>query len=310
MRNTPIKEPVLIIVGPTAIGKTELSIELAERFNCEIISVDSMQVYRFMNIGTAKVSIEERALVPHHLIDIVDPDEEYNAAQFRIDCVKAIDDIHRRGKIPLLTGGTGLYYQSLLGGVHQEIPSDPDIKIKLLKRLSEEGTYNLHKELRAVDSVTAERVHENDSQRIVRGLEVFQISGKKWSDFLAEHKLSKKPLLDTCLCLGLTMDRNDLYQRINLRCQIMFAEGLEDEVRSLLARGYSENLKSMNSIGYRHMVSHINSLWDLDETLELVARDTRRYAKRQYTWFKKMDEIIWVEKGATDVIINHINNFL
>ncbi|MFT5698696.1 MAG: tRNA dimethylallyltransferase [Desulforhopalus sp.] len=292
-----IKAPqVLVLIGPTAIGKTALSLDLALRFNCEIISVDSMQVYRFMDIGTAKASLAERALVPHHLIDVVDPDEDYDAARFTRDATELIREITSRGKLPLLTGGTGLYLKSLLDGIFPEAPSDKKVRAELKVRLESEGAHALHEELIACDSISATKIHMNDTQRLLRALEVFHTTGVAWSTHLAKQNNKQAGGVPVdALQIGLTCDRKKLYERINMRCDLMIQGGLEGEVLELIQRGYSPELKSMGSIGYRHMAGYINSTYTREEMVRLLARDTRRYAKRQYTWFNNTKDVKWVD---------------
>lgn len=311
MEEKRITKPVLIIVGPTAIGKTELSLELAERYNCEIISADSMQVYRYMDIGTAKVSPEERGRVRHHLIDIVNPDENYDAAKFASDCLEAITDIHKRGKTPLITGGTGLYIKALLYGIFPDAPSDASIRKKLQGRLKSEGCSKLHEELSLCDSISAIKIHKNDTQRLLRALEVYYITGKPWSEHLAAHKTQgNHTRLTNLLQIALTCQRNLLYERINLRTETMIQSGLEGEVRKLLSMGYKPELKAMGAIGYKHMVNCISGIWSEEKMIELLARDTRRYAKRQYTWFSKIDDLQWIDISEKDKIIPLINRWL
>ena len=291
-----IEQPCLVLVGPTAIGKTDLSLSLARRYDCEIVSVDSMQVYRHMDIGTAKASLSERSEIPHHLIDIVDPDENYDAARFAIDGLQAIRDIHSRGKIPLLTGGTGLYLRALFEGIFPGVPVDEQTRQILKDRLVTEGASKLHEELSLCDSISAKRIHANDSQRILRALEVFYISGVPLSEHILSHKKQTEGVqFKNALQIALTTDRKILYQRINKRCDAMLDSGLEDEVRKLLAMGYDPKLKAFGSIGYRHMINYIEGYWTKDEAVRLLARDTRRYAKRQYTWFSKLSELHWFD---------------
>ncbi len=290
-----IDAPVLVLVGPTAIGKTELSLQLAEQFHCEIVSVDSMQVYRFMDIGTAKVSVEERARIPHHLIDVVDPNEEYDAACFVRDAMRAIEDIHGRGRVPLLTGGTGLYLRALIDGLSAGIGQFPEIREQLQQRLTSAGSDKLHDELCGCDRVSAERINKNDTHRLLRALEIFQATGRPWSEHIALHQQQKTTRFSNMLQIGLTCSRELLYRRIDMRTSLMLGSGLEQEVRGLIARGYSPELKSMQAIGYRHMSNYLNKEWDLPETERLLARDTRRYAKRQYTWFAANPALVWLE---------------
>jgi tRNA dimethylallyltransferase len=296
MSQSPIIDaPVLVLVGPTAIGKTELSLQLAEQFHCEIVSVDSMQVYRFMDIGTAKVNIFERARIPHHLIDMVDPDEEYDAACFVRDAMRAIEDIHGRGRVPLLTGGTGLYLRALIDGLSAGIGQFPEIREQLQQWLTSVGSDKLHEELCRCDRISAERINANDTHRLLRALEIFQATGRPWSEHIALHQQQKTPRFSNMLQIGLTCDRELLYRRIDMRTTLMLGSGLEQEVKGLIGRGYNPQLKSMQSIGYRHMSNYINNIWDITETERLLARDTRRYAKRQYTWFAANPALEWFE---------------
>ena len=288
------KIPVLVLVGPTAVGKTNISLQLAQEFGCEIISMDSMQVYRFMDIGTAKILPEERQGIAHHCIDIVNPDDEYDAARFAEDARLAIAEIHTRGKIPLLTGGTGLYLKALQEGLFQAPPSNPGFRAQLKQRIEREGATKLHAELAQVDIISAQRIHENDSARIIRGLEIFHLSGIPWSEFLLQHKQGEN--LDhglKFLLFGLNCSREDLYRRINIRTGIMIESGFEQEVRSLLHQGYSRDLKSMKSIGYKHMLQYIYGEIAHQEMIDMIARDTRRYAKRQLTWFNNLENLQW-----------------
>lgn len=302
---------MVVLVGPTAIGKTELSLALAHHYQSEIVSVDSMQVYRFMDIGTAKASRQERAAIPHHLIDIVNPNEDYDAARYAADATRAIGDIHNRGKLPLLTGGTGLYLQALLQGIFPGVPVDDKIRSELRLRLETEGCSKLHEELKTIDRSSAERIHPNDSQRLLRALEVYYLSGVPWSEhLLAQRGQSPEVTFADVLQIGLTCDRDHLYERINRRCEAMVAEGLESEVRDLLARGYERTAKSFGSIGYRHMINYIDGKWSRDDMARLLARDTRRYAKRQYTWFARMDKLLWFQTKDKEKIFGLVEEWL
>lgn len=299
------------LIGPTAVGKTELSIKLALQFNCEIISVDSMQVYRFMDIGTAKATTDERQHVPHHLIDIVDPDEDYHAGRFVEDCLEAIGGIHRRGAIPLLTGGTGLYLQALKNGLFDAPPRDEEIRDHILKRLEEAGSQALHEELSSYDPESARRIHPHDRSRLVRAIEVYLSSGVALSEHLRRQASKKKGIdFSNFISVGITCERDKLYQRINLRTGQLLDQGLEAEVQGLLDRGYDPGLKSMQSIGYRHMVKHIRGEWDLDQCRQFLARDTRRYAKRQYTWFNRDQSIRWFDLKNVSKIYSYLETNL
>lgn len=281
----------IVLVGPTAVGKTDLSLEIAEKFSCEIISVDSMQVYRYMDVGTAKPSRLERKRIPHHLIDIVDPDEDFTVADFIKDAAQAIAQISGRGYLPLLVGGTGLYLKGLQEGLFEIAPIDLRFRKDLRKRLQEEGRQRLYAELRSHDPLAAKKIHPNDTQRLLRALEIFYSTGTPWSEHTANQKVGGP--LRNALKLGLTCDRKLLYEKINLRVESMVRQGLRDEVQTLLDKGYGSNLKSMQSIGYRHMINYLAGKWSWERTIELLARDTRHYAKRQYTWFRRDPEINW-----------------
>jgi tRNA dimethylallyltransferase len=313
-------QKLLVLCGPTAVGKTELSLQIAERFSCEIIGVDSMQVHRHMDIGTAKPTPAEMARIPHYLIDIVDPDEIYTLGRFIDDAEAAIQTIHNHDNMPLLAGGTGLYFRGLLEGVFDEnaiAANDPAVKGQkknqsirqdLRKKLAEEGNDVLHRKLAEVDAASAERIHPNDTQRVLRGLEVFYTTGIPWSQHLA--KQTKKREQYQALKIGLTRPREELYARIDQRVRLMAEQGLLDEVKKLLAMGYDKKLKTMQSIGYRHMLNFLDGIWTWEQTLELLSRDTRHYAKRQYTWFTKDLEIIWHDVREQDTIFHDIENFL
>lgn len=306
-----IEKPVIVLIGPTAIGKTALSLDVAERFSCEVISVDSMQVYQYMNIGTAKVTPEEMKGIPHHLIDIVKPDEHYDAARFAADSLEQIRQIHARGRIPLLTGGTGLYLRALLRGIFEDPASDDGLRSELKARLDREGRRKIHSELSNIDQQSAARIHENDTHRLLRALEVYYLTGKTWTEHIdAQSRSEPSAQFKHILKIGLTTKREHLYQRINLRSKQMFDSGLEEEVRWLLNHGYSAQLKSMQSIGYRHALNVINGVWDQGRALELLARDTRRYAKRQYTWFSADEDLIWLDVSDPDAILHLIKTWI
>jgi tRNA dimethylallyltransferase len=315
-----LKQKLLVLCGPTAVGKTELSLEIAEKFSCEIIGVDSMQVYRYMDIGTAKPTTTERARITHYLIDVVNPDENYTLGRFVKDAEEAIQTIDSHKNIPLLAGGTGLYFKGLLEGVFDESnyaaenksgslgEKNKSFKQKLRQKLQEEGNEAMHSELAKVDPDSAKRIHSNDTQRILRGLEIYYLTGITWSNHLTNHK--KKNSQYKVLKIGLTRPREELYERIDQRVQFMANEGLLSEVKKLLVMGYGKELKAMQSIGYRHMLNYIDGSWTWEQTLELLARDTRHYAKRQYTWFNNDPEIIWHDVREKDNILQDIGKFL
>lgn len=308
--NESINAPVLVLVGPTAIGKTDLSLHLASEYDCEIISMDSMQVYRYMDIGTAKVTVEERGDIPHHLIDILNPDEQYDAARFVHDALTAIKTIVAKGKTPLITGGTGLYLAALLRGLFDEPSIDDAIRITLRERLASEGREVLYQELRQVDPVSHARIHVNDTQRLLRGLEIYQSTGIPWSEHLARQRNSKHaPLLRRTMQIGLTCEKEMLHNRIKERSFKMMNDKFHQEVEFLLAKGYSPDLPSMQAIGYRHMYACISGQWEMEAATTMLIQDTQRYAKRQMTWFRRQQEIQWYDIREKNTIIYDVKQF-
>lgn len=299
-----IDSPVLVLIGPTAIGKTSLSLAMAVQFGCEIVSMDSMQVYRHMDIGTAKPSPRERAAVRHHLIDIADPDEQYDAARFVADALRAMRQIAAAGKIPLLTGGTGLYLKALTQGLFSVdgAGDSASIRDRLLERLRKEGRGALFRELTEKDPATAARLHPNDSQRLLRALEILQATGVPWSAHLM-HQGEPPVRLPKLRQIGLNCERQVLYRRIEERSEQMLAQGLLAEVAKLRQMGYSTKLPSMQAIGYRHANQYLDGVCDHAEMRRLLVRDTRRYAKRQLTWFRAMPAIHWYDREEGDEIL-------
>lgn len=292
--------PIIVLVGPTAVGKTALSLQLVQRFDCEIISMDSMQVYRRMDIGTAKPSPEEQALVPHHLIDVVEPDDQYDAARFVNDALTAIADIASRNRTVLLTGGTGLYLKALFEGLFDGLPTNEIIREQLRERLEQGGREVLHAELCRIDPAAGARVHANDTQRLLRGLEIYLTSGRTWTELIAEQQHQKdeqKKRFTRVFQVALDCEREQLCQRIEQRGQLMLEQGLIEEVEQLRSIGYSPELPSMQSIGYKHVNNLLSGKWNQNEMLEYLVRDTRRYAKRQMTWFRKNQELNWFARN-------------
>lgn len=286
------KEKLVVILGPTAVGKTKLSIDLAKRFNGEIISGDSMQVYKGLDIGTAKITEEEMDGVPHYLIDIKNPDEPFSVAEFQELVRKQITDITLRGKLPFLVGGTGLYIQSVLNDYQfSDIPSDPEFRSRLEERAKIEGAEVLHEELRKVDSESAERVHPNNVRRVIRALEIFHCTGKTMTDYLSEQ--APELLYDTAL-IGLTMDREKLYSRINMRVDIMMEQGLLKEVKKLHEQGLRE-CQSIQAIGYKELYLYFDDKLSLEDAIENLKQNSRRYAKRQLTWFRNKLNVEWFD---------------
>jgi tRNA dimethylallyltransferase len=293
------------------VGKTELSLAIAERYNGEIVSVDSMQVYTYMDIGTAKPSREERRGVAHHLFDVVTPDQSYDAASFARDAANSIEGILQRNRLPILAGGTGLYLKALLQGLFAAPAVDATVRRHLQQRLLDEGLSSLYLQLQGIDPIAAQRIGATDRQRILRALEIYLSSGVSWTEHLqrqADHL--SPPQYTNTLHIGLSCDRRQLYSRIDQRCGAMVSKGLEEEVISLLSRGYHRNLKPMGAIGYRHMLDYLEGRDDKAAMLEKMSRDTRRYAKRQFTWFSRNNAIQWFLPNETLKIFSAIDQWL
>lgn len=288
------KDLLVAIVGPTAVGKSEVAIEIAQKIGSEIVSADSMQIYRYMDIGTAKPTIEERELVPHHMIDIVYPDEEFSAADFQKRAKSCIKSIYQNDKIPLVVGGTGFYINALCYDyTFSPAGKDENLREHLKKEAEEKGADYLYNQLVQIDPEAAAKIHPNNLRRIIRALEVCKTTGKPFSYYVKMTKMGKSPY--DLLIFGLTMSRDELYRRINKRVVSMIEKGFIDEVEKLLEMGYDKNLKSMQGLGYRQVIQYLEGRLTLDEAIDLIARDTRRYAKRQYTWFLRDQNIIWLD---------------
>jgi len=302
------KPKIIIICGPTGVGKTSVAIKIAGVVNGEIISADSMQIYRYMDIGTAKPTMEEQSRIRHHIIDIVDPDENFDAAKFLKKAHEKIVELYTAGITPIVVGGTGLYIKALVHGLFDTGNVNLDVRKRLKKEAVTSGTGVLHKRLAEYDPDAADRIHPNDTYRIIRALEMVETTGKTISKHQEDHGFTDKRY--RVIKIGLKMDRNVLYDRINKRVDEMLKKGLLDEVRGLLERGCSENLKSMQSIGYRHIVDFIKGRLSWDEALRTIKRDTRRYAKRQMTWFNADPEIVWTNPDRVEDIILRVKDFL
>lgn len=288
-----MKPRLIVVLGPTASGKSAAALDLAARFDGEIISADSQQVYRYMDIGTAKPSPQQRAQVPHHLIDVVDPDEAFSAADFRRLGLESIGAIGGRGKNIVVCGGTGLYIKALIEGLFVGPGRDPEIRRELERQAREQGLGALYRRLQRCDSAAAGRIHPHDRQRTIRALEVYLLTGRKLSEWQSEHNFADRSM--DVLKIGLDRSRADLYARIDSRCDQMIQSGLVNEVRKLMEMGYALNLKPLQSVGYRHAGWSIEGRMALDDAVAMMKRDTRRLAKRQLTWFRRDPEIRWFE---------------
>ncbi|WP_205665765.1 tRNA (adenosine(37)-N6)-dimethylallyltransferase MiaA [Anoxybacter fermentans] len=288
--------PLLVIVGPTAVGKTDFSLTLALEINGEIISADSMQIYKKMNIGTAKPSPEELAMVPHHLVDCIPPDQEFTVADFKQRVEIIIPQIYYKGAIPMLVGGTGLYIQAVIEGfIFPEMEIDWDFREKMHQLAKKRGNEIVHAMLKEVDPELAEKLHPNDLRRIIRGLEIFRQTGRTATYW---HKRAKEqPKRYDTIKIGLIREREELYQRINERVDLMIEAGLVEEVKGLLDEGYSPDLVSMQGLGYKEIIGYLKGEYDLEEAIYRLKRNTRHFAKRQLTWFKRDKEIIWMNPG-------------
>ena len=299
---------VVVIAGPTASGKTAFSVELATAFSGEIINADSMQVYREMNIGTAKPDQEEKKGIPHHLLDVVNPDEEFNAAIYRRLALPVIEDIRRRKNVCFVVGGTGLYIKTLLGGIIPSPLSDPDLKERLKREWEKDGGESLFARLKGLDPGSAEKIHPNDQFRIIRALELFELTKCRASEIRNGHRFGQQTMNALKFCLK--WKREQLYDRINERTVTMFENGLIEETEKLLKMGYSPELKTMGAIGYRHAVKYLQGIWSYDEALEKMKQDTRRYAKRQITWFRGDPDVTWIHPEDIRYAAEMIGAFL
>ena len=279
---------VLCIVGPTAVGKTKMSIELAKQLNGEIISGDSMQIYRGMDIGTAKATMDERQGIPHHLIDEKNPDEPYSVAAFQQTVRAKIEEIKSRGKLPIIVGGTGLYIKSVL--YDYEFAGESESKEVDEAKYGHLSNEELHAKLATVDEAGAKDIHPNNRKRVIRALEIYETSGVKKSEMI--EKQEHKMIYDACL-IGLTDDRTVLYDRINKRVDVMYETGLVEEVKALFDEGIPAESQSIRAIGYKELYDYFKGLISLEESKELIKRNSRRYAKRQYTWFNNQMDVTW-----------------
>ena len=291
------KKPLVILTGPTAVGKTALSIKLASEIGGEIISADSMQVYRQMDIGSAKIRPEEMDGIPHHLIDILEPEEEFNVCLFEKLALEAMEQIYERGHIPVVVGGTGFYIQALLYQIDfTEEETDTAFRDKLWQLGEEKGNHYLHELLRKVDPESAEEIHENNRKRVIRALEFYENSGKPISTHNKEQR-QKTSAYNSCYFV-LTDDRKKLYERIESRVDQMLSKGLVDEVRTLKERGCNASMVSMQGLGYKEILEYLDGRCSLLEAVEKIKKETRHFAKRQLTWFRREKDVIWLDKQA------------
>ena len=284
------KVPLIILTGPTAVGKTDLSIKIANDLNAEIISADSMQIYEYMDVGSAKVTKEEMRGVTHYMIDEVKPDYSFSVSEFQKRADKYIDEIISKNKLPLITGGTGLYLNSLIYNMDfAKSNANDKLREELRLELEENGIDYMHNKLKELDEEAANRIHKNNTKRVIRALEVC-LSGEKMNDFSSDLQFNEKyePII-----VVLNREREHLYERINRRVDIMIKNGLENEVKNLLNMGYSKDLVSMQGIGYKEIIKYLDGEYTYDEAIEIIKRDSRRYAKRQITWFRRYKDAKW-----------------
>lgn len=292
-----MKQPLIILTGPTAVGKTKASIGLAKALNGEIISADSMQVYKYMDIGSAKIRPEEMQGVKHYLIDELEPDEEFHVVKFQQMAKQAMEEIYAKGMIPIVVGGTGFYIQALLYDIDfTESNEDSNYRQELEELVSEKGAEHIHDMLRAVDPVSADSIHANNVKRVIRALEFYRQTGEKISEHNEQERAKESPY-DFCYFV-LNDDRENLYERINLRIDQMLEEGLVEEVQSLKSKGYTRDMVSMQGLGYKEVLDYLNSECTLEEAIYILKRDTRHFAKRQLTWFRRERDVIWIEKQS------------
>ncbi len=302
---------VLIIGGPTAVGKTATSIEMAKRFNGEIVSADSMQIYKHMDIGSAKPTKEEIGDVPHHLIDFIDPDKTYSVSDFQKDAFEKIDDILSRGKLPIVVGGTGLYLNALLYEMDfSEAVGDPEFREEMRQQAMEKGSEFIHDLLREVDPEAAQRIHHNNMKRVIRALEICRLTGGTSKDFANDPVLNEKY---DFIFTALTGNRKKLYARINKRVDSMLETGLLDEVKKLKNMGLTDCHQSMKGIGYKEVLAYLDDKYDYDTMSSIIKQSSRRYAKRQLTWLRRYENLKWfdIDKlGGLEALLDQIDNYI
>ena len=299
------KPKVIVICGPTASGKTALSIELAKKINGEIISCDSMQIYKYMDIGTAKPTLEEQKEVKHHLIDFVEPNQRYSVAEYKKDAEKSIEEILSKGKTPIIVGGTGLYVDSLIYGIeYPEIELDEEYRKQLEKEIEEKGLESLYNKAKEIDSKAMEKISPNDKKRIMRVVEIYKATGKTKTEQEIESRTHEVKY--DYKVFAIKMDREKLYERINKRVDMMIEKGLIEEVQNILKK-YDKFPTAMQGLGYKEVVEYLEGKKTKEEMIDKIKMQTRRYAKRQITWFKKNKQTIWIENNELSKILEVIN---
>jgi tRNA dimethylallyltransferase len=286
------RRPLVVLLGPTAVGKSRLGVEVARHIGTEVLTADSRQVYRGMDIGTDKPTADERQGIPHRLIDLADPDEVFNTGWYRRAALAEIDRLYAESRLPFVVGGTGLYIRTLVRGLCPAPPADPRVRAELMHVSKEQGRDRLHAELAKVDPGTAARLHPNDEAKVMRALEVYRLSGQPMSDLQRHHGFQDAPF--SALLIGLLRPKEELYRRIEERIDWQLTHGMVQETRALLDRGYRREFGAMTGLGYRHVAAHVSGDCDYAEMVRLFKRDTRRFAKRQMTWFRKEPGIRWM----------------
>lgn len=302
-----VPKPLVVLVGPTAVGKSHIAISLAQALRTEILTADSRQVYRGMDIGMDKPPVEARGGVPHRLIDVVEPDQPFNVGEYRRLALAEITRLHQEGRVPLLVGGTGLYVRTVVRGLWDGPPADWVYRHRLVNLARLEGAEALYRQLAQVDPDLAARLHPRDEVKIIRGLETYHVTGRRLSDLHREHAFAEKPF--STFQIGLTRDRQELYRRIDARVDEQLAHGLVEETRRLLAQGYDRRLGSMKGLGYRQIAGYLAGDSSYEEAVRLLKRDTRHFAKRQFTWFRKEPEIVWVQiqkSESTETVVSRL----
>jgi len=306
-----LKPKILIIVGPTSSGKKKLSLKAAQRFSGEIVNADSRKAYRYMDIGTAKPSLETRKRIPHHLIDIVDPDEPFSAGEWVKRTSVTVEKIVDRGMVPIISGGTGFYIRAFRDGLTEGITPDPEVRKRLEQEVASNGTVAMYRKLAAVDPERSSELHEQDTFRVMRALEIYHSSGRTFTDIRQDSKFTGGDY--DYFTIGINMPRSELYERINERVDNMISQGLVDEVKSILEKGYSRELPALDTVGYKEWFPFFDGNKTFEYCMESVKKDTRRYAKRQLTWFRAEADIQWVDalvSGAPEKKLNEVETWL